>query len=232
MIYAKRFNDEHGLILAGWSGDWDHALRAAMLRAPNRRYSTFWTTRGAPGSGAQELIAHRKARQITIADADGFFRNLAQRITILAKTRKQSPLSIDLLVSSQAGISDSARRGCRPRGGKTCSTVGYPTFCEQSAVAPTGGDQRTADFTARTIAGRRRRGKSKWRYSICRRANVGGPVHRSDDGHRQVHKRRKAGQSCRCGSCFRCAHLSFAPARPQALKQTPAPAAISPRPAQ
>jgi hypothetical protein len=71
-----------------------------MLRAPNRRYSTFWTTRGAPGSGAQELIAHRKARQITIADADGFFRNLAQRITILAKTRKQSPLSIDLLVSS------------------------------------------------------------------------------------------------------------------------------------
>ena len=61
-----RIFDEHGLILAGWSGDWDHALRAAMLRAPNRRYSTFWTTRGAPGSGAQELIAHRKARQITI----------------------------------------------------------------------------------------------------------------------------------------------------------------------
>jgi hypothetical protein len=95
-----RIFDEHGLLLAGWSGEWDHALRAAMLRAPNRRYSTFWATRGSPGSGAQELIAHRKARQITIADADGFFRNLAQRITILAQTRKQNPLSIDLLVSS------------------------------------------------------------------------------------------------------------------------------------
>ena len=45
-----RILDEHGLIISGWSGEWDHALRAAFLRAPNRRYSMFWAARGTPGS--------------------------------------------------------------------------------------------------------------------------------------------------------------------------------------
>lgn len=67
-----RIFDEHGLIVCGWSGEWDHALRAAMLRAPNRRYPVFWATRGSPGDGAQQLIAHRHARVIEIAGADEF----------------------------------------------------------------------------------------------------------------------------------------------------------------
>jgi hypothetical protein len=33
-----RIFDEHGLIVAGWSGEWDTALRTAMLRVANRRY--------------------------------------------------------------------------------------------------------------------------------------------------------------------------------------------------
>jgi SIR2-like domain len=37
-----RIFDEYGLIVCGWSGEWDHALRAAFLRAPNRRYSMYW----------------------------------------------------------------------------------------------------------------------------------------------------------------------------------------------
>lgn len=57
-----RIFDEHGLIVCGWSGEWDGALRAAFLRAPNRRYSTYWAPRGELGGGAQELIAHCRAR--------------------------------------------------------------------------------------------------------------------------------------------------------------------------
>jgi hypothetical protein len=37
-----RIFDEHGLVVCGWSGNWDHALRSAFLRAPNRRYPVFW----------------------------------------------------------------------------------------------------------------------------------------------------------------------------------------------
>ncbi|BDO05165.1 SIR2 family protein [Klebsiella quasipneumoniae] len=43
--YPEEFNklldriiDEHGMIICGWSGEWDHALRAAFTRSPSRRY--------------------------------------------------------------------------------------------------------------------------------------------------------------------------------------------------
>jgi SIR2-like domain len=52
-VYPKKYDrqldrifDEYGLIVCGWSGEWDRALRAALLRAPNRRYPVYWTARG------------------------------------------------------------------------------------------------------------------------------------------------------------------------------------------
>lgn len=95
-----RILDEHGLIVCGWSGEWDHALRAAFLRAPNRRYSLFWAARGKLGGGAQQLVDHRRARVIPITDADSFFSSLRQRIETLEQSQRQNPLSIDLLVNS------------------------------------------------------------------------------------------------------------------------------------
>lgn len=95
-----RIFDEHGLIICGWSGEWDHALRAAFLRAPNRRYSVHWAVRGALGTGATELAAHRGAKVVPIAGADEFFQALQQRIDTLEKSQRQNPLSIDLLVNS------------------------------------------------------------------------------------------------------------------------------------
>ncbi len=37
-----RFFDEYGLIVSGWSADWDHALVAALERRATRRYPLFW----------------------------------------------------------------------------------------------------------------------------------------------------------------------------------------------
>lgn len=95
-----RILDEHGLIVCGWSGEWDHALRAAFLRAPNRRYSVFWTTRGRLGDRAQELVDHRRAQITPIASADCFFATLRERVETLELTQRQHPLSIELLVGS------------------------------------------------------------------------------------------------------------------------------------
>ncbi|RJG54219.1 hypothetical protein D0Z70_13895 [Sphingobium terrigena] len=95
-----RIFDEFGVVICGWSGEWDHALRAAMLRAPNRRYSLFWASRGRVGSGAQELIDHRRARVIEIGDADAFFTAVAQRVETLEKSHRQNPRSIELLVGT------------------------------------------------------------------------------------------------------------------------------------
>lgn len=94
-----RIFDEHGMIVCGWSGEWDHALRAAFLRAPNRRYSMFWAARGALGEGAQELVRHRSARVVPVADANSFFSGLQRRVATLEQSQQQNPLSIELLVS-------------------------------------------------------------------------------------------------------------------------------------
>lgn len=95
-----RIFDEHGLIICGWSGEWDHALRAAFLRAPNRRYPVYWTARGTLGSGAQELAIHRAAKAISIAGADEFFQTLQQRVETLEQSQRQNPTSVEMLVNS------------------------------------------------------------------------------------------------------------------------------------
>ena len=38
--------DNFGLLVVGWSGEWDTALRSAILRAPSRRYPFYWAARG------------------------------------------------------------------------------------------------------------------------------------------------------------------------------------------
>ena len=95
-----RIFDEHGLIICGWSGEWDHALRAAFLRAPNRRYPVYWAARGTLGSGAQELATHRAAKALPITGADEFFRTLQQRVETLEQSQRQNPASVELLVNS------------------------------------------------------------------------------------------------------------------------------------
>ena len=40
-----RIFDEYGLLVCGWSGEWDVALRKAIMRSPSRRYSMFWAAR-------------------------------------------------------------------------------------------------------------------------------------------------------------------------------------------
>ena len=95
-----RIFDEYGLLVCGWSGEWDHALREAIMRSSARRYSMFWTALGAPGTVAEELIAHRKGHLITIENADSFFVKIRDYIETLARTHRKNPRSIDLLVNS------------------------------------------------------------------------------------------------------------------------------------
>lgn len=95
-----RIFDEHGLIICGWSGDWDTALRAALSRAPNRRYPTYWASRGSPSEAAQDLVRHRSANLVAIADADSFFTGLQERLDTLQATSRPHPHSVDLVVGS------------------------------------------------------------------------------------------------------------------------------------
>ena len=99
-LLLDRIFDEHGLVVCGWSGEWDHGLRAAIMRNPAKRYSMFWASRGEPGEQARELILHRGGLPVPITDADDFFGEIRNRIQTLAQTHRQNPQSIDLLVNS------------------------------------------------------------------------------------------------------------------------------------
>jgi hypothetical protein len=95
-----RVFDEYGLIVCGWSGEWDEALRAAVARAPSRRFSIFWTTRRDPSAFARDLIQHRAARVVSIADADTFFETLQRDVSSQAELQRKNPQSIELLLAS------------------------------------------------------------------------------------------------------------------------------------
>jgi hypothetical protein len=105
-----RIFDEYGLIVVGWSAQWDDALRSAFERAPNRRYPTFWTARGPLNSSAADLVAHRKARIVTIKDANSFLDGLQKKIEILIRSQVVDPPSIKLLVNSAKRYVDEKRK--------------------------------------------------------------------------------------------------------------------------
>lgn len=95
-----RVFDEYGLIVCGWSADWDEALRAALIRSPYRRFSTYWASRGAPGEKAADLILRRAANLIPIDGADTFFSKLSETVSVLEAFSKPHPLSTAAAVVS------------------------------------------------------------------------------------------------------------------------------------
>ena len=94
-----RIFNEYGLIICGWSGDWDLALRAALERASSRRYTTYWTTQSRPSESAECLITHRRAEVISIEDADRFFEKVAEDVTAIDELSKPHPLSVEVAVT-------------------------------------------------------------------------------------------------------------------------------------
>jgi len=94
-----RILDEFGLIVCGWSGEWDTALVQSILRCPNRRFSLFWLTRREPTEEAKRLIDARHGEVITIKSADQFFSELNEKLASLRELDR-SVLSTAVAVSA------------------------------------------------------------------------------------------------------------------------------------
>ena len=98
--YIDRIFDDYGLIVCGWSGEWDTALRNAILRCPNRRFQTYWISRGEPGEKAREIINHRKAQSIPTAGADELFVELEEKVHSIAEYRQVHPVSVQIATAT------------------------------------------------------------------------------------------------------------------------------------
>jgi hypothetical protein len=89
-----RVLDEYGIVICGWSAEWDVALRAAMERCSTHRFGTYWTAyRGKIRPDAEKLIGQRRATVISITDADAFLRELAAKIGALEDFTLSDPMS-------------------------------------------------------------------------------------------------------------------------------------------
>ena len=91
--------DNFGLLVVGWSGEWDRALRSAILRAPSRRYPLSWAFRGNIGGLAQDLLEQRSGRSFPIADADSFFVKLRETLVALRQASRPHPQSVEMAVA-------------------------------------------------------------------------------------------------------------------------------------
>jgi len=95
-----RIFDEYGLIVCGWSAEWDVALRAAVERCKARRFSTYWVSRSELGEAAKALVALRSGSVIRSAGADEFFVDLVEKVTSLEEMNRPHPLSVKVAVAT------------------------------------------------------------------------------------------------------------------------------------
>ncbi|GAH65836.1 unnamed protein product, partial [marine sediment metagenome] len=93
-----RIFDEYGLIVCGWSAEWDIALRKAIEKCKSRRFTTYWTIRSEPEENAKKIIRLRSAETILIDDANSFFEDLAAKTDALEVFEKPHPLSSKIAV--------------------------------------------------------------------------------------------------------------------------------------
>ncbi|XAS69912.1 SIR2 family protein (plasmid) [Micrococcaceae bacterium Sec5.7] len=75
--------ENFGLIINGWSADWDKALVEALQGRHSRRYPLYWSTLYGLGSAADTLIEQHTAAVISGVTADEFFPDLQQRLESL-----------------------------------------------------------------------------------------------------------------------------------------------------
>lgn len=92
--------DEYGLIVCGWSAEWDAALRDAIKRCPNRRYTTYWSAFGTPRADAKQLYQDRTAQVVSGMGADEFFKKLSEKVAALKDVDAQHPLSARMAVAT------------------------------------------------------------------------------------------------------------------------------------
>lgn len=81
--YLRRVLDEYGLIVSGWSGEWDSALVRALEETSPRRYPLFWSSYGTLGEDARRLIAQHGAASLPGQSADDLFTGLVSRLDAL-----------------------------------------------------------------------------------------------------------------------------------------------------
>ncbi|WP_406490491.1 SIR2 family protein [Streptomyces sp. NBC_01604] len=105
-----RVLDEYGLVVCGWSADWDKALVRAVEGTRSRRYPMFWSQYGQLGHAASRLAARHRAVVLEGMSADELFTDVLQRVEALDRL-SVAPISRDVaVVQLKRALPDPVRR--------------------------------------------------------------------------------------------------------------------------
>lgn len=88
-----------GLLICGWSGQWDTKLGQLLHENPCEHFSSYWTHVGPIENAMMELVSKRKSLAIQIDDAETFFPQLASRISALEGVVLRQPNTREILIS-------------------------------------------------------------------------------------------------------------------------------------
>lgn len=91
--------DDYGLLVCGWSGTWDPALRNAIERCPTRRYGLYWAAQAGLTPEATRLVQNRSGAVIAIQGADEFFEELLGKVEALDDLGRASAMSVEISVA-------------------------------------------------------------------------------------------------------------------------------------
>lgn len=81
--YLKRVFDEHGLLVSGWSADWDGALVQTIRSSPTRRYPLYWASVGLLSRPALDLIEARRGKNLPDTPAEVLFPEVLRQLEAL-----------------------------------------------------------------------------------------------------------------------------------------------------
>lgn len=92
-VLLQQIFDDYGLIISGWSAEWDTALRDTIKSVKGRRYSWYWHSFCETiNEKAEELINFRGANLIIDSGgADHFFREIKETVFNISKLKKVNP---------------------------------------------------------------------------------------------------------------------------------------------
>jgi|tagenome__1003787_1003787.scaffolds.fasta_scaffold20853139_2 hypothetical protein len=141
--------DEYGLVISGWSADWDKALVKAVEDLRARRYPLYWDSRGSKGENARRILAPAQGVVVRAASADDLFIELLQRVEALERLAEPPVTTaidvsrLKLAAATRAAMcSPSTRRGRpaqpRVRSRSTTRSIRVWTRAANTRQAPYG----------------------------------------------------------------------------------------------
>jgi len=97
----KQIFDEYGMIVSGWSAEWDTALRDTITSVRSRRYSWYWHAFTEElKNEAERLIKFRDGNKIVdTAGAEHFFKELKDSVSAIAKNKRVNPENSQVIVT-------------------------------------------------------------------------------------------------------------------------------------